>query len=191
MATSLPGEITKLLLEWGQGDEPAREKLISLVYDELHLRAKRFMGREQPGHTLQPTALINEAYLRLIDSTQVSWKNRNDFYAVCANLMRQILVDFARSRGSQKRGGGVNQVSLDEALVISYEKSAELIALDEALKSLAAIDPRKSRIVELRYFGGLSVAETAEVLKVSPDTVMRDWGLAKVWLYRQLSGKEK
>jgi RNA polymerase sigma factor (TIGR02999 family) len=144
------------------------------------------MNKERTGHTLQTTALINETYLRLIDCQQVDWKSRNDFYAVCANLMRQILVDSARSRTSKKRGGEAQQFSLDEALVIPHGPSAELVALDDALNALAALNSRQSKVVELRYFGGLTVEETADALKVSPETVMRDWKLAKVWLLREL-----
>jgi RNA polymerase sigma factor (TIGR02999 family) len=144
------------------------------------------MAGERPGHTLQVTALVNEAYLRLIDASQMRWQNRAHFFGVAAQMMRQILVDFARSRQSQKRGGEVIQVPLDEALVVSKEKEADLVALDDALKALGAIDPRRSQMVELRFFGGLSVEETAEVLKTSPRTVLREWSLAQAWLYREL-----
>ena len=188
--TSSPKEVTELLLAWSQGDESALEKLIPLVHAELRRLAKRYMGRERAGHTLQTTALINEAYLRLIHSKNVRWQNRAHFFAVSAQLMRRILVDFARSRHYQKRGGGAQKVSLDQALDISDEKGAELIALDDALSALDKLDARKSRVVELRFFGGLSVEETAEVLKVSPDTVMRDWKMAKVWLLRAMSGEK-
>lgn len=157
-----------------------------LVYDELRRLAHRYLAGERPGHTLQTTALVNEAYLRLIDSSRVRWQNRAHFFGVSAQLMRRILVDFARSRHKLKRGGGAVQVSLDEAAIISHEPSADLIALDEALKALADFDERKSKVVELRFFGGLTVEETAEVLQVSTDTVMRDWSLAKVWLLREL-----
>jgi len=190
MTTPSPQEVTQLLLAWNQGDETALEKLIPLVYDELRRLAHHYMGGERAGHTLQTTALVNEAYLRLIDSSQVRWQSRAHFFAVSAQLMRRILVDFARSRHYFKRGGGAHQVSLDEALVVSQERSADLVALDDALTALARIDARKSQVVELRFFGGLSVEEAAEVLKVSPDTVMRDWGLAKVWLLRELSKNE-
>jgi RNA polymerase sigma-70 factor (ECF subfamily) len=189
MATPPPQTVTQLLLAWGNGDQQALEQLLPLVYQELRRRAELFMSRERPGHTLQPTALINEAYLRLINAAQASWKSRNDFYAVCANLMRQILVDYARSHSSQKRGGEARQVSFDEALMVSHERSGELVALDEALEALSTLNPRQGRVVELRYFGGLSVEETADVLKVSAETVMRDWKLAKVWLLRELSKK--
>src|SRR5713226_3504532 len=183
-----PKEVTQLLLAWSQGDESALERLMPLVYDELHRLAQGYMGRERAGHILQTTALVNEAYLRLIDSKSVRWQNRAHFFAVSAQVMRRILVDFARSRNFQKRSGKVQQVSLDEALVLSAERGADLVALDDALKVLAEVDPRKSKVVELRFFGGLSVDETARVLKVSADTVMRDWRLAKVWLLHELSG---
>lgn len=183
-------EITQLLRAWGNGDEEALEALMPLVYQELHRRARRYMAREQSAKTLQTTALINEVYLRLVDFKQMSWNDRAHFFAVCARLMRRILTDFARARHYGKRGGDARRVSFDEALVVQREPSAEFVALDDALNSLAAVDPRKSQVVELRFFGGLSVEETAEVLKVSPETVMRDWRLAKVWLLRELS-KEK
>ncbi len=182
-------EITELLLAWGHGDETALERLMPMVYDELRRLAHRYLAGERPGHTLQTTALVNEAYLRLIDSSRVRWQNRAHFFAVSAQLMRRILVDFARSRHKLKRGGDAVQVSFDEAAVISREPSADLIALDESLKALASFDERKSKVVELRFFGGLSVEETAEVLQVSPDTVMRDWSLAKVWLLRELENR--
>lgn len=188
MAVSESGEVTGLLRAWGQGDESALEKLVPLVYDQLHLAARRYMAGERPGHTLQTTALIHETYLRLVNVRQVKWQNRAHFFAICAQLMRRILVDFARSRGYQKRGGDATQVDFDEALLVSPELGANLVALDEALQRLSEVDERKSRVVELRFFGGLSVKEAAEVLKVSVDTVMRDWKLAKVWLLRELSG---
>jgi len=187
--TSSPPEVTRLLVDWGNGDRAALDQLLPLVYAELRQMAKRYMGRQNPGHTLQTTALINEAYLRLVNQKEVQWQNRAHFFGVAAQAMRQILVDYARSRHYAKRGGGAQAVSLDEAVAVSEERAAELVALDEALESLAALDPRKSRIVELRYFGGLSVEETAEVLKISPVTVMRDWRLAKTWLLRALSGE--
>jgi len=183
-------EVTGLLQAWGQGDESALEKLVPLVYDQLHLAARRYMAAERPGHTLQTTALIHETYLRLVNVRQVKWQNRAHFFAICAQLMRRILVDFARSRGYQKRGGDATRVDLDEALLITPEPGANLVALDQALQRLAEVDERKSRVVELRFFGGLSVKEAAEVLKVSADTVMRDWKLAKVWLLRELSEGE-
>jgi RNA polymerase sigma factor (TIGR02999 family) len=188
---SSPQQVTELLLAWSQGDETALEKLIPLVHGELRRLAKRYMARERAGHTLQTTALINEAYLRLINSKNVRWQNRAHFFAVSAQLMRRILVDFARSRNYQKRGGGALQVTLAEALDKSDERGADLIALDDALSALADVDPRKCQVVELRFFAGLSVDETAEVLKVSPDTVMRDWKMAKVWLLREMSGEKK
>jgi RNA polymerase sigma-70 factor (ECF subfamily) len=160
--------------------------LIPLVQAELRRLARRHMRHERQGHTLQVTALVNEAYLRLIDGRHVHWQNRAHFFAVCARLMRHILVDFARSRQYQKRGGGVQQVSLDAALIVGDERREDLVALDDALQELAAIDPRKSSVVEMRFFGGLTVEETAEALHVSVDTVMRDWKLAKVWLLREL-----
>jgi len=183
-------EVTGLLRAWGQGDESALEKLVPLVYDQLHLAARRYMAAERPGHTLQTTALIHETYLRLVNVRQVKWQNRAHFFAICAQLMRRILVDFARSRGYQKRGGDATRVDLDEALLITPEPGANLVALDQALQRLAEVDERKSRVVELRFFGGLSVKEAAEVWKVSADTVMRDWKLAKVWLLRELSEGE-
>ncbi len=183
-------DVTGLLRAWGEGDETALQKLVPLVYDQLHVAARRYMVGERPGHTLQATALIHETYLRLVNVRQVKWQNRAHFVAVCAQLMRRILVDFARSRGYQKRGGGARRVDLDEALVVGAEPEANLVALDQALLRLAEVDQRKSQVVELRFFGGLDIKETAEVLKVSADTVMRDWKIAKVWLLRELSGDE-
>jgi RNA polymerase sigma factor (TIGR02999 family) len=180
-------QITHLLLDWNNGDAQALERLMPLVQNELHRLAHRYMAGERPGHPLQTTALVNEAYLRLIDTSRVQWRNRAHFYAVSAQLMRRILVDVARARNKLKRGGGGVLVSLDEALDISHEPSADLIALDEALVKLAGLDQRKSKVVELRFFGGLTVEETAEVLNVSAITVMRDWEMAKVWLLRELS----
>ncbi len=182
-------EITQLLLAWNGGDEQALDRLMPLVQDELHRLAHRYMAGERAGHPLQTTALINEAYLRLIDSSRVRWQNRSHFFAVSAQLMRRILVDVARARNKRKRGGDVVQVSLDEAMVVTREPGTDLIALDDALTTLATFDERKSRIIELRFFGGLSVEETAEVLKVSAATVLRDWGLAKAWLLRELQTK--
>ena len=181
---------TTLLLAWGRGDETALDQLIPLVHDELRRLARRHMAGERVGHTLQATALVNEAYLRLIEVNQVRWQNRAHFFAMASRVMRRILVDAARARGFQKRGGGAETVSLDEALLISGEPRQELIALDDALNALAAFDLRKSQVVEMRFFGGLSVEETAEALHVSADTVMRDWRLAKVWLVRELSGEQ-
>ena len=186
MSTNASPQITQLLLAWGKGDETALETLMPMVYDELRRVAARHLRRQRPGHTLQTTALVNEAYLRLIDSSQVGWQNRAHFFAVSAQLMRRILVDFARSRQYLKRGGGAQQVSLDEALVVAPERSADLLELDEALTRLGALNPRQAQVVELRYFGGLSEEETAEALKVSLRTVQRDWNLARLWLYRQI-----
>lgn len=182
-------EITQLLLAWNQGDEQALNRLVPLVHGELHRLAHRYMAGERPGHPLQTTALVNEAYLRLIDSSRVRWQNRAHFFAVSAQLMRRILVDVARARAKLKRGGDAIQVSLDEAMAMPRAPGPDLIALDDALTRLAAFDERKSKVVELRFFGGMSVDETAEVLGVSPMTVMRDWGLAKVWLLRELEKK--
>jgi RNA polymerase sigma factor (TIGR02999 family) len=189
MPVSSSQPVTELLLAWSNGDQTALERLAPLVYGELHRLARRYMAQERPDHTLEATALVHEAYLRLVDSKNMHWQNRAHFFAVSAQLMRRILVDFARSRRYQKRGGERRQVSLDEALVVSRERAADLVALDDALRALAKLDPRKSRVVELRFFGGLSVEEAAETLGVSGDTVMRDWKLAKVWLLRELSGK--
>ncbi len=183
-------EITQLLLAWGAGEEEALQKLAPLVYAELHSLARRYMAGERVGHTLQTTALVNEAYLRLVDTSRVQWQNRAHFFAVSAQLMRRILVDFARSRNYAKRGGAARRVSLDEAPPIALERGAELIALDDALVALSAFDPRKAKVVELRFFGGLTEDEVAEVLKVSSDTVTRDWRLAKVWLRRELLHRE-
>jgi RNA polymerase sigma factor (TIGR02999 family) len=174
------------LLAWRGGDRAALERLVPLVYAELRRQAHRQMRRERPGHTLQTTALVNETYLRLVDSKRVRWQNRAHFFGVCAQLMRRILIDHARARGSLKRGGDAVHVALDDTPVGSSPPYADLLALDEALTRLAAIDMRKSRVVELRYFAGLSVEETAEALDVSPDTVMRDWKMAKLWLLREL-----
>jgi RNA polymerase sigma-70 factor, ECF subfamily len=191
MTTPSSQEITQLLLAWSDGDQAALEKLTPLVYAELRRLAKGYMFGERPGHTLQTTALINEAYMRLIDWKNVRWQGRAHFFGVAAQVMRRILVDFARARHYAKRGGAAQQVSLDEAVTIHEDRSAELIALDEALKSLAEIDPRKSQIVELRFFGGLNAKETAEALKVSQRTVEREWNSARAWLYRELRGKDE
>jgi RNA polymerase sigma-70 factor (ECF subfamily) len=185
-----PQEITRLLLAWNEGDESALEKLVPLVYQELRRLAKRQMGRERPDHTLQTTALINEAYLQLVDVHNVRWNNRAHFFALCARLMRRILVDFARSRHYAKRGGGGQPISLDESLVVAPEKSRNLVAVNDALHALAKVDSRKAQVVELRFFGGLTEEEAAEVLKISPETVRRDWKMAKVWLLRELSGDQ-
>jgi len=188
MPTPESHEVTKLLLAWSEGDQEALDRLMPLVYDELRRLARSYMRRERAGHTLQTTALIHEAYLRLIDAGQVRLESRTHFFAVASRLMRQILVDFARSRGYQKRGGGAQQVSLDEALALGQPRDEELVALDEALVTLAELDGRKARVVELRFFGGLTETETAEALNVSPETVRRDWRLAKSWLRHRLSG---
>src|SRR5262245_33797129 len=184
-------EVTQLLLAWSDGDQTALEKLTPLVYAELHRLAERYMRRERPGHPLQTTALVNEAYVRLVNLQQVRWLNRAHFFGISAQLMRHILVDFARARRRAELGGFKQQVSLEEAAVVSKERSADFIALDDALRSLAEIDPRKSQLVELRFFGGLSVEQTAEALNVSPRKVMRECSLARDWLYRELSKEKK
>jgi RNA polymerase sigma factor (TIGR02999 family) len=189
MATRSPKEITQLLVAWGDGDEAALEQLTPLVYQQLHRLAHHYLSHERPGHTLQTSALVNEAYLRLIDWKNVQWQNRAHFFGVSAQLMRRILVDFARSRRYEKRGGGNAPLALDEVVLISGEKGADLVALDEALVSLAKLDARQSRVVELRFFGGLTVEETAEVLKVSEATVRRDWSIARAWLRREMLQK--
>jgi len=181
-----PRNVTQLLLAWGEGDQSALERLTPLVYEELHRLARRQMSRENEGHTLQATALIHEVYLRLVEFQNVRWQDRAHFFAVCARLMRRILIDFARSRGSLKRGGGDFKLPLEEGLIVSADVPAELLDLEQALTKLALEDPRKSDVVELRFFGGLKVKEIAEVLKVSPDTVMRDWSLARAWLLREM-----
>lgn len=182
-----PSEVTGLLLQWSDGDRQALETLIPLVYDELYRLARIYMNREQAGHTLQITALVNEAYLRLANWKEARWKNRAHFFGVAAQLMRRILVDFARSRNYEKRGGGLQQVEFNEALGLPIRRDADFVLLDDGLKSLAEIDLRKAHVVELRFFGGLSVEEIAEVLSVSPRTVMREWNLARAWLFRELS----
>ena len=183
-----PHEVTQLLLAWSEGDKTALDQLMPLVYAELRRLAKSYMRRERAGRTMQTTALIHEAYLRLIDADRVRLENRGHFFAAASRLMRQVLVDLAREHGSRKRGGAALQVSLDEAMVVSKQRDEGLLALDEALNALAQIDPRKSRMVELRFFGGLSVEETAGALGVSVETVHRDWRLAKSWLLRRLRG---
>lgn len=186
MAGSPLQGVTKLLLAWSEGQDTALEKLVPLVYQELRRMARRYMYGERVGHTLQTTALVNEAYLRLIDSRKVRWQNRAHFFAISAQLMRRILVDFARSRRYQKRGGGMGNLTLNEELIMAPQQGHQLLMLDDALSTLAKTDARKARVVELRFFGGLSVEESAEVLKVSPDTVLRDWRLAKAWLAREM-----
>lgn len=185
MKTSPHEEVSTLLRAWSDGDQSALEKLAPIVYDELRRLARRYMGRERTGHSLQTTALVNEAYLRLVDYKRMRWQNRAHFFAVSAQLMRRILVDHAR-RHNLKRGAEVQHVSIEDAAVVGGDRAADLVALDEALQALARIDSRKAKVVELRFFGGLSVEETAEVLKVSPVTVMRDWGTARAWLYREM-----
>jgi RNA polymerase sigma factor (TIGR02999 family) len=181
------GDITELLLAWHRGDQDALASLTPLVYDELHRLASVYMSRERVGHPLQATALVNEAYLRLTNSRRVRWQNRAHFLAVAAQLMRRILVDFARDRHAQKRGHDWQQVTLDEGLVMGGEPNVDLIALDDALRRLGALDPRKVQVVEMRFFGGLSLDETAEVVGVSVDTISRDWNAAKAWLRRELT----
>ena len=183
-------QVTHLLRAWGEGDQAALGDLVPLVYQEMHRLAQVYMSRERSSHTLQTTALVNEAYLRLVDTTQASWQNRAHFFAICANVMRRILVEWARSRQALKRGGAAAPLELVESLVVAEGPGRDLVALDDALKDLSALDARKGKVVELRFFGGLSVEETAEALKISPETVMRDWKFAKSWLRREL-GKEK
>lgn len=186
MSSDRPG-VTQLLEAWSQGDETALDKVMPLVYDELHRMARRFMSRQKPGHTLQATALINEAFIKLVGQEEKHWQNRAHFFAVAAQAMRHILVDYARSQQSNKRGGNEQRIEFDEALSVSNDRASEIVALDDALVELARVDPRKCRVVELRYFGGLSVEETAKILDISTITVMRDWSMAKAWLYRELT----
>ena len=180
-------QVTKLLKDWSVGDQSAADKLMPLVYEELRRLAHQYMRREKPGNTLQTCALVNEAYVRLVDQSQIQWESRSHFFGIAARLMRQILVDQARRRNFAKRGGGAIRVSLNEATAVAQEQSASVMALDDALKSLEKIDPRKSRIVELRFFGGMSIEETAEALRVSPGTVMRDWTFARAWLQKEMT----
>jgi RNA polymerase sigma factor (TIGR02999 family) len=179
-------QITEQLIAWNNGDQSALDQLVPVVYQELRQMADRFLRREATGHTLQPTALVHEAWLRLADQTRVNWQNRAQFFGVAAQMMRRILVDHAKTKHREKRGGEAIKLSLDDVINLSRERAADLVALDEALDALNGFDRRKCSVVELRYFGGLSVEETAAVLDVSPDTVMRDWKLAKAWLYQQL-----
>jgi RNA polymerase sigma factor (TIGR02999 family) len=181
-----PHEVTQLLIAWSGGDQAAYDELIPLVYQELHRLAHQYIRRERPGHPLQTSALVNEAYLRLVEQKSYTWQSRAHFLGIAAHTMRRILVDHARSRRYRKRGGEALQVDFDEAMIVSSERAAEVVALDDALGRLAEIDPRKSQLVELRFFGGLSIEETAEVLHVSPGTVMRDWTLAKAWLRKEI-----
>lgn len=190
MAASSSYQVTQLLLAWRQGDDAALERLIPVVYQELRRIARRYMGGQRPSHTLQPTALINELYVRLVDCQLVNWQNRAHFLAVSGNLMRRVLVDYARSKQYQKRGGGAVQVSLDEGLLPSAEPGRDLLALDDALHALAQFDARKCKVVELRFFGGLTTQETAEVLNVSQDTVVRDWRFAKAWLQDEMTKQQ-
>ena len=180
-------QVCELLRAWSDGDTSALERLTPIVYDELHRLARRYMRGERPGHSLQTTALVNEAYMRLVGYERIEWQNRAHFFAVSAQVMRRILVEHAR-RHNSKRGGGVPHVSLDEAALVGGNRAADLVALDDAMNTLAQLDPRKAQVVEMRFFGGLGVDETADVLKVSPATVMRDWSTARTWLYRELSG---
>jgi RNA polymerase sigma factor (TIGR02999 family) len=188
--TPSPGAVTALLQAWGDGDDGALERLTPLVEAELRCLARGYMGRERRGHTLQATALVNEAFLRLTDARHLRFQDRAHFVGIAARLMRRVLVDHARSRGYRKRGGGAQRVTLNEGLITSPEPTVDVVALDRALEALEAVDARKSRMIELRFFGGLTVEETAEVLHVSPDTVKRDWRLAKLWLLRELEGEK-
>lgn len=183
-----PGTTTQLLLEWAGRDKAALDRMLPVVYDELHRLAVRYLGREGPGHTLQPTALVHEAYMRLIDQRRVDWRNRAQFLGVAASIMRRILVNHARDRGAQKRGGKAERVSLSLVEATSGRPDIELIALEESLERLAAMDERKSRIVELKFYGGLTVEEIAEVLGVSGATVEREWAFARAWLYDAIEG---
>jgi len=187
MALPRSAEITDLLRAWSSGDQAALDRLAALVYDELHRMARHYMRNERTGNTLQTTALVNEVYLRLVDVNNVDWQQRAQFFAITAQMMRRILVDAARARGSNKRGGGAVKVNADEAAVTSPERDPSLLALDEALEAFSAVAPRQAKLVELRYFGGLSEGEIVEVLKISPRTVRRDWEFAKSWLMRELS----
>ena len=196
MPTGMPAverpchQVTDLLLAWGNGDRAALDELLPIIHQELRRLARLQMRGERENHTLQTTALVNEAFLRLVDLRRIGWQDRTHFLALSARLMRRVLVDHARSRGYQKRGGGAGTITLDDALLASPRRGANFVALDDALQDLARLDARKSQVVELRFFGGLSVAETAEALGISPETVMRDWRFAKVWLLRQISGRD-
>jgi RNA polymerase sigma factor (TIGR02999 family) len=190
MGEATSGQATDLLRAWRNGDRSALDRLMPIVHEALQSLARHYLMRERPGHSLQTTALVNEAYLRLVDYRRMEWQDRAHFFAVSAQLMRRILVEHAR-RHNLKRGGGVQHVSLEEAAVVSVNRAKELIALDEALEELARLDPRKAEVVELRFFGGLSVEETAEALRISSVTVMRDWTTAKAWLYREMTGGDR
>jgi len=190
MTASSSHTVTQLLRAWRQGDAAALDRLVPVVYQKLRRLARHYMAGQRPGHTLQATALVNEAYMRLIDCEQVNWKDRAHFFAISAQMMRRVLVEFARSRQYQKRGAGARKTSLDEGVIASPQRGQDLVALDDALQALAAEYPRQAQVVELRFFGGLSVEETAEVLHVSAITVMRDWQLAKVWLARELKKRD-
>jgi len=190
MTNSPPREVTQLLIDWGAGDQAAFDRLVPLVYEELRRLAHHYMAREHVGHTLQTTALVNEAYLRMVDQNRVRWQNRAHFFGIAAQMMRRILVDYARKRRYAKRGGELIRVSLAEAAGLTEERAADVAALDEAMKSLEVIDPQQSRVVELRFFGGLTIEETAEVLKLSRDMVNREWVTAKAWLYQEMSKSE-
>ena len=191
MTDGPPQEVTQLLIDWSGGDQAAFDRLVPLVYDELHRLARRYVNRENVGHTLQTTALVNEAYLRLIDQTRVQWQNRGHFFAIAAQMMRRILVDHARKRKSQRAGGEHLRVSLTGAADVSEDRAADVVALDDALQDLAKIDPQGSRVVELRFFGGLTIEEAAEALSLSNDMVKREWATAKAWLYRHMSNGEQ
>lgn len=190
MTTISQTGVTDLLVHWSEGDQEALNKLIPLVYDELHKLASRYLRRERRDHTLQTTAVVHEAYLKLVNQRDANFENRLHFFAVAAQIMRRILVDYARRHHASKRGGDLYKLSLDEALVTSEEKGADLLALDEALERLAAIDPRQSRVVELRIFAGLTLEETAQALNISPSTVRREWSMAKAWLHRQIKNND-
>ena len=187
MTQPATNEVTQLLIEWSNGDKAALDRLMPLIHEELRRLAHHYMSRERPGHTLQTTALVDEAYLRLVNRKDVHWQNRAHFFAIAAQLMRSILVDHARSHAYAKRGGGARKIALEEAMVVSQERAADVVALDGALKELETFDPQQSRIIELRFFGGLTIEETAEVLDLSPATIKREWSTAKAWLYHELA----
>jgi len=189
LGISAPKEVTQLLVDWGNGNKAALDQLMPLVYKELRRLASQYLRRERHNHTLQSAALVNEAYLRLVDYSNLRWQDRAQFFGLAAQLMRRILIDHARSHHYAKRGGGAHRVSLDEAAILSEERASELVALDDALTSLAAMDPRKSQVVELRFFGGLNIEETAEVLKLSSMTIQREWRWAKAYLYREINNR--